>query len=150
MGEVTGTLGQFLPPELAREALKPFGKCARFYGPMDHILYLEEDVAYRADRVDPFLTLLWHPEEERAVGVKLKGFRFLFERMKEILRARGVGISDDGFPYLVLALEVALTAGAGATLMAGAQRERLNERYRTARELVRTVRFDPSELLQAA
>jgi hypothetical protein len=150
MGEVIGTLGQFLPPELAQAALRPFTKCARFYDAMDHILYLEEDVAYRADRVDPFLTLLWHPHYERAVGVKLKGFRFLFERLNEILRARGVGISDEGFPSLVLALEVAMTAGGGAALMAGAQRDRLNERYRVARELVRTVRFDPSELSQAA
>jgi hypothetical protein len=150
MGEVTGTLSQVLPPDLLAAALRDFVPSARYYGPMDHILYLEQDVAYRADRVDRHLTLLWHPTEERAIGVKLKGFRFLFERLREILAAEGVNIPADGFIPLVTALEVALTAGGGATLMANAQRERLAQRYQLARDLVKSVRFDSRELQMAA
>ena len=52
---------------------------------MDHLIYLKEDVSYRADRVDPALTLLWHPHEERLVGVKLKGIAGVFEDISSIL-----------------------------------------------------------------
>lgn len=68
--------------------LQPFKPVARYYEAMDCVIYLLEDLAYSADRVDGFLTLLWHPHEERLIGVKLKGFRFLFGRLQAICETR--------------------------------------------------------------
>lgn len=127
-----------------------FQACARYYEPMDFLLYLREDLPYRADRVDSFLTLLWHPHEERAIGVKLKGFRFLFQQLQAIVRAQGGALPENGFPTLMSAVEVAMTAGLGASVTAGAERKRLLKSYATAKVLVKAVRFDPRELKQAA
>ena len=55
-----------------------FKPLARYFPEMDFLIYLNEDCSYRADRVDAFLTVLWHPERDALVGIKLKGFRFLF------------------------------------------------------------------------
>ena len=62
-----------------------FRPVARYYPPMDFLLYLKEDCSYRADRVDQFLTLLWHPYKDELVGIKLKGIRFIYEKNKERL-----------------------------------------------------------------
>jgi hypothetical protein len=150
MGQAIGRLDDLLPDREAGQPIAPFTPSARYYEPMDYILYLEADTAYRADRVDRFLTLLWHPYEERAIGVKLKGFRFIFERTREILHSQGVEIAQVEFVPLITAFEVAMTAGLGAAVMAVAERERFDEKYATARELIKAVRFDPRELLQAA
>jgi hypothetical protein len=56
---------------------EPFTPIATYYQTMDYLLYLKEDVSYRADRVDKLLTLLWHPHEENLVGIQLKGFRYV-------------------------------------------------------------------------
>jgi hypothetical protein len=112
-----------------------YSPVARYYTAMDHMLYLSEDCSYRADRVDPFLTVLWHPHEERIVGIKLKGVRFLFERVKAI-----VGLSDSDFMPLVKALEVALTV----TLVAETDAGELQKKYAGARKLAADVRV-PSE-----
>jgi hypothetical protein len=61
---------------------------ARYYKEMDLILYLTEDCSYVADRLSAFLTILWHPYEKRLVGVKIKGCRFIFEQLKELLNLR--------------------------------------------------------------
>jgi hypothetical protein len=37
----------------------------------DGIIYLGADVSYRADRIDDYLTLLWHPHKPELVGVKI-------------------------------------------------------------------------------
>ena len=151
MGEVMWTLERCLPPSLAMELVRPFEPSSKYFAPMDYLLYLEEDVAYRADRVDSYLTLLWHPtDENRAIGIKLKGFRFIFNRAKDILRASKIELSDAEFWPLVTMLEVALTAGDGANLLAQATQERLRERYGMARALVGGVQFDAREFLQAA
>jgi hypothetical protein len=55
-----------------------FHPVARYYPAMDHLLYLKEDCTYRADRVDEWLTLLWHPYKWDLVGIKLKGIRAIF------------------------------------------------------------------------
>lgn len=150
MIQTIGRLVDFFSDGAAVNPSTPFTPSARYYGPMDYILYLEEDTAHRADRVDRFLTLLWHPYEERAIGVKLKGFRFIFERMRQILEAQGTPVGDNAFVPLITAFEVAATAGLGATLMASADRQRLDEKYARARGLIRAVHFDARELLKAA
>ncbi len=144
------TLSEVLPLEMGTLPEGEFQACARYYEPMDFLMYLREDVPYRADRVDSFLTLLWHPSEQRAVGVKLKGFRFVFQHLQAIFRSQGIPLPDDGFLPLMTAFEVTMTAGMGASVTAGAERKRLLKSYATAKALVRTVQFDPRELRRAA
>jgi len=128
-----------------------FAPCARYYEDMDVLLYLEEDIPYRADRVDTFLTLLWHPEKEEAVGVKLKGFRFLFRRIQAILKADGKTLNDGKFLRMITALEVALTAGLGAEITIDAERARLvEEKYDRARRLIDRATISTEELTKAA
>ena len=130
--------------------LGDFKPCARYYEAMDIILYLKEDVSYRADRVDSWLTLLWHPYEERAVGVKLKGFRSLFGRLQSQARALGVEFSDDNFIPLLAALEVAVTASWGTRITAQAERDRIDSQYQTAKTIVGDVKMEAKEILIAA
>ena len=126
-------------------AISPFEPRALYYETMDFLLYLQEDVPYRADRIDQFLTLLWHPHEDRAIGVKIKGFRVLFDRVRAILNTKNINVSD-GFVPFVTAIEVAFTAGLGAMITLDAERKRLEESYETARTLVRSVEFDAGPL----
>jgi hypothetical protein len=143
-------LSEVLPPDLEGIPPAPFQACARYYEPMDFVLYLREDLPYRADRVDSFLTLLWHPSEDRAIGIKLKGFRYLFQRLQAIFRAQGVTITDNEFLPLVSAVEVATVAGLGASMTVGEERKRLTKSYATAKTLVKSARFDQRELRRAA
>lgn len=124
-----------------------FEACAKYFDGIDVLVYLEEDVAYRADRVDAFLTLLWHPSKTEAIGVKLKGFRFLFDRMRAMLKPAGV--EDSEFPSLVLALEVAMTAGLGAAITADVEHQRIEEKYAEARRLLAQKRFDAKQMTDA-
>jgi hypothetical protein len=120
---------------------------------MDILVYLEEDVPYRADRVDQFLTLLWHPYRDEAVGVKLKGFRFLFQRVQDFVESAGAKLDDSTFVPMVAALEVALTAGLGAVITTDAERARfaeLQEKYEKARALIKRATFDTRELAAAS
>lgn len=118
---------------------------ARYYPSMDFLLYLREDCSYRADRVDAFLTILWHPTEDHLVGIKLKGFRFLFRRLKEILSWK-----EDDFLPLVKALELALVGGIAANIMDSVEQERLEKLYDKAKEVAATYAVPPAELLRAA
>jgi hypothetical protein len=130
-----------------------FVPCARYYEAMDTLIYLEADLPYRADRVDKFLTLLWHPEKDEAIGVKLKGFRFLFRRLQNFLESTGCKLNDEHFPRVVATLEVAMTAGLGAIITTEAERNRLAEieaKYEKARRLVKEATFDAREVAHAA
>ncbi|WP_448188141.1 hypothetical protein [Azospirillum sp. sgz301742] len=62
---------------------KPFEPTAYFDPEMDQLIYLRSNESYRANRVDEHLTLLWHAQHPQLVGVKIKGFRSLFDRLKE-------------------------------------------------------------------
>jgi hypothetical protein len=131
-------LDRLLPAGWTGSLDGPFESAAKYFDAMDVLVYLEEDVAYRSDRVDPFLTLLWHPSKNEAIGVKLKGFRFLFERIQALRKSERVEESE--FLSLVYALEVAITAGLGAIITADAEQKRINEKriekYAEARRLL--------------
>lgn len=94
----------------------------------------------RADRVDEYLTLLWHAREPALVGIKLKGFRSLFDDLKE----RGL-IEEAHFIPLcrivaeVLHLSVSQHHDDGA----------LAKLYRQAEEVVGDYRYDPRTSLAA-
>lgn len=120
-------------PEEWRPKSGEFAKVARYYPAMDFALYLTEDCAYRADRIDTFLTTLWHPTEPRLVGLKLKGFRFLFRQIRAALLTQGVDLSEKEFFPIVTALEIALVAGMGEAMLA-AERERIQKGYDAAKK----------------
>lgn len=149
MDKTIGRLEDFFPQGEVSYPIPPFKPSARYYAPMDYIMYVEEDIACRADRVDKFLTLLWHPYEERAIGVKIKGVRFLFERMRQILASHSISIDADAFVPLITVFEVAVTA-AGPAITASVERTRIDAKYAEARRLVQRVNIDTSELLKAA
>ena len=125
---------------------KCFEPVAKYYKNMDFMLYLTEDCSYRADRVGQFLTILLHPTEDRAVGVKLKGFRFIFDRLRSVDER----IEAGHFYPLVKALELALVGGMGEALMNDNDKSRLTEKYEQAREIVKDAEFQTRELLDAA
>ena len=50
---------------------------------MDQLIHLTTNESYRAQRIDEYLTILWAPNQMRIIGVKIKGFRSLFESFKE-------------------------------------------------------------------
>jgi len=107
-------------------AIGVFEPAAQYHAAMDCVIYIKEDVAYRADRVDGYLTLLWHPREDRIVGVKLKGFCWLYTRVRALRRPFPPGDSAVGFIPLIQVLETALTARLGQILAADdADREHL-------------------------
>lgn len=115
-----------------RPSGNPFVPVARYYPAMDFLLYLNADCAYRADRVDTFLTLLWHPLEDRLVGLKLKGFRFLFNQVKAIS-----GLEEADFLPVVKLLETALVGGVAEAAMTRIEQKRVEEQYAKAKEFAR-------------
>lgn len=131
--------------EIAAESAACFKPVARYYSSMDFLLFLKEDVSYRGDRVDPFLTVLWHPTEDRLVGIKLKGFRFIFERLKSIL-----DLKDDQFLPVVKALEIAMVGGLGQAFIDKHEKQRARELYEKAKEVSQGAHFDPKELYKQA
>lgn len=122
-----------------------FEPTAKYYHAMDFLLYVREDCAYVADRVDPYLTVLYHPNEGRIVGIKLKGFRFLFDQFRKIVGRLG----DEHFLPVVKFIEIALVAGVAEAYIAE-NKERIQKSYAEARQLVENVEFDPSEFRMAA
>jgi hypothetical protein len=149
------TIEDLLPEGREGYEFAPFEPCASYSAPMDQIVYLREDVSYRADRVDQFLTILWHPQEERVVGIKLKGIRFLFESLRSIVKSMvGKDISEEAFLPLVGALELALKMRGGSVWSDQLQRDRstdwiaLKQRYEIARGIAEGVTFDPRKIVR--
>lgn len=128
-------------PNAASEAFKPV---ARYYPALDFMLYLNEDCSYRADRVDAFLTVLWHPHKEHLVGIKLKGFKVMFNQLKKI-----ADLKDEHFLPLIKILELAAMGGLAEQMMRD-QKERVLRLYDRAREIAKGAQFDSRDLYQEA
>jgi hypothetical protein len=114
--------------------LPKFEPVARYIAPMDCLIYLREDCSYRAVRLNTHTTILLHPYDDRPVGVKLKGMRFLHEKLRTILRSLGA----DNLPMnkLIAFWELAYTED-GEEAMAGAEKERQRQlAERTRKEIV--------------
>ena len=95
--------------------------------------------------MDSFLTVLWHPAEERLVGIKLKGFRFLFQQLKDILE-----LKETEFLPLVKALKFALVAGLAEHIMDDVEKQRsLEARYEEAVLFADGISVPPEELRNA-
>ncbi len=48
------------------------------FASMDRLVYLEEDISYRARRVSPSFAVLLHPNEDRIIGFELDGAEAAF------------------------------------------------------------------------
>jgi len=57
--------------------LREFAPAARYFKPIDALIYLNEDCSYRTKVVDENLSLLLHPSEDKVVGIMLNGFSVL-------------------------------------------------------------------------
>lgn len=115
------------------DLLPAFEPLARYFAPMDCLIYLREDCSYRAVRLNSHTTVLLHPYEDRPVGVKLKGMRDLYERLKAILRS----LKADNVPMnsLIAYWELAYTED-GDEVINVAERERQRQLADRARKEV--------------
>jgi hypothetical protein len=112
---------------------------AQYMPESDYLCYLSEDCAYRADRVDKYLTLLWAPDSmTRLVGIKLKGFLSVFRSVSGIIdskaKSKSIPVST-----LLKVLEALLEARIADGELERQAIERLRERYEKA------IQFSESE-----
>lgn len=115
---------------------------------MDCLLFLREDCSYRADRVDVYLTVLWHPHEQRLVGIKLKGCSFLF---RQIMKA--MSLTEDSVIRLVSVLELVLLAGFAEVIIHDHEtkgRDRLERLYSEARGVAADAEINLREVFERA
>ena len=104
------------------EPIPEFREVAYYDRKMDCLMYLNEDTAYRAERISGLLTVLWSQEDEdKLVGLKLKGFGWLYGKAVE-----SGALGEEQFGEFIRWLELALYESAKGMmeeyLMAG-QRE---------------------------
>jgi hypothetical protein len=116
-----------------------------FYHPeMDYLMYINEDCSYVADRISRFLTVLWHPSEPgKLIGLKLKGFRLMYERVRE-----SAALTDAEFPLFISWLSLALYRSA-EELIDEHERRRLKEVSAIARKIVGNAEI-PSKVWKEA
>jgi hypothetical protein len=144
------TIQDLLPEGREDYEFGTFEPCASYSAALDQIVYLKEDVSSRADRVDQFLTILWHPHEERVVGIKIKGIRYLFECLRT---ESDKDVPEEAFLPLVKAIEFALKKVSGADLSAKLEQKRSPEwlarqrRYEIAKGVAGDVTFDRRKVL---
>lgn len=111
-----------------------FQPIAGFFDAMDCLVYLKEDVSYRAVRLSPYVTVLIDPIEDlKAVGIKIKGVRVIIKRALAILHA--AGREDISELQVIAILETAFTASLGDEMMQEAEAERRKKYEAQARAL---------------
>ncbi|MEP3265486.1 MAG: hypothetical protein ABJM86_03950 [Hyphomicrobiales bacterium] len=81
---------------------KPYFPEAIYYEDADYLEYIREDLTPVYRRVDQFLTLLLTLEDRKLVGLKLKGFRNIYNRYSSEQ-------NDSEFPKLMTVLETVYT-----------------------------------------
>ena len=102
---------------------------------MDHLIYLDRDCNYRADRVDEFLTVLYAPSSDNLVGVKLKGIRAMYENLFEAHSRPDDNFVD--FVDLIAGVMIWRIAHDGdIALMADDRRQEWRDKYKIARGFV--------------
>ncbi len=63
-------------------SMPDFKPVAYYDRKMDALMYVNTDCSYKAERIGAYVTILWHPDDEnRPVGLKLKGFSLVFGRL---------------------------------------------------------------------
>lgn len=123
-------------------AVEQFQPHAKYHHGLDMVVYLAEDCSYTSEPVDGFLTIFWNPSRDRLVGVKLKGFRYLFHRLKAKHKW-----SDDMFLPLVQVIEATLESGLAENIM---QEQERMQKYALAKKLTRQIGLDPEQVRKIA
>jgi hypothetical protein len=93
-----------------------FEATAGYFASMDCLIYLKQDCSYRAVRLSPFITVLLHPQDDKAVGIKVKGVRSLYEALRTFAKEQGLTFPAADFIELVALVEVAFSFGGEAAL----------------------------------
>lgn len=155
MEKTLATLNDLAPADLKGSVFLAFEPSAQYYAPLDCVIFLQEDLPYRADRVDEFITILWHPTDDRTIGLKIKGFRFLFKMVQDILASAECEVPEAMFLPLMSAIQAAMSLRS-ASLMHAAETNRiekqkqLTESYGRAAKIVGSHRLDVRQLERAA
>ncbi|MBK8200450.1 MAG: hypothetical protein IPK75_19045 [Acidobacteria bacterium] len=121
-------------------ATKPFKPSAKYNHGLDVLAYRAEGGTCVADRVDGFLTILWDKEQKRIVGIRLKGFRWVFNELKGRFKW-----TDADFLPLVKVLEAVMSDGLGLQIVADQR-----EKYELAKGCVRNFHLTREELTALA
>ena len=87
-----------------------FRASAHYFRSMDCVIYLREDVSYRAVRVSRPLSVLLAPDADRVVGVKIKGVSYLAERLFAVMEAVGRPVDEPKRVKVRALLELAFTS----------------------------------------
>jgi hypothetical protein len=117
-----------------QRATKPngFESFARYYEEMDFLIYVNKDCSYRAKRVDAFLTVLLDPQKDELVGIKLKGFKFLFN---QFMAVSGGDVKEGDFLPVMRVFALAMVGGVAEMMMDHLRKERA-ELWQRAKEFV--------------
>lgn len=110
-----------------------FAPCASYYEDMDYVEYVSSPSLTVAERIDPFLTILWDKNQDKVIGFKVKGFRNLFETKLKAL----YDLKNEEFVELTSALEILYT-DLGIQMIAELnkeQQEQTKKAYRLAMSL---------------
>jgi len=101
---------------------------------MDFIEYMTRDEVTISDRIDPFLTLIWNFQQDEVVGFKLKGFRYVHDKIY-----KKDGDSNRSFIEIAPLLEQ-LIAEVGQQVLDGLKAEARREAYEQAINLARRTK----------
>ena len=124
-----------------------FEAFARYLPAMDFLLYVKEDCSYVEERIDGRLTLLWHPEDDRVVGIRIKGFRALYQALARILKAQEFDLVRElPFVSLVSALELAMLSGLGDAIIEDTERQRIEDGYKRAKVIAADAKVASKDL----
>ena len=125
---------------------RPFEPAAYFDPEIDQLVYLTSNASYRAERVDSYLTILWDARELRIIGIKLKGFRSLFDELK----TAGLVEESHFFP-LCKAISMLMRRAVVSANPAkdDPQYKQRAHWYKKAEEVVGDYRFDERQLMVA-
>lgn len=97
----------------------------------DCVEYVAEDTTAVYKRVDEFLTLIFDETSIIPIGFKLKGFRNVFERIKDDL-----GLNDGAFVHLVAVLERVCTDLGNEKFMDSSRKQAYDAAAKLAKDVV--------------
>lgn len=138
-------LGDFISELYSEAPDGEFSPLVFYYPEMDYLMYIREDCSYRADRISRFLTVLWHPhEDDKIVGIKLKGFQKMFTQLKDLY-----ALEEEEFTDLLRWASFALYKST-EELIEEHEKQRLQKVRRRVEEIAKGVVVPPAELAKAA
>jgi hypothetical protein len=123
-----------------------YSPAAIYYDGADMMEYVREDIPSIARRVDEFLTLVISLDDRHLIGVRLKGFKYLYNKKLSLLSQTEVSKNkgDKQFMLLTRVFEELMTK-IGNEMMAQLDRKRA---YEQAIEIVQLdqVRFRTDQI----